>query len=320
MKQTLLCTLACLLLASCDKSETPAPPFVIEGITTENFPRLDGSTSALPLQSILTCELLGIDWTWERRLAYDGIYYVCPDYDQTPGDFHDRFSASGTHEAYVNLIDGTKDLILVARAPSQDELSRAAQAGVALEKVPVALDAFVFIVNAEKTVNGLTIEQIRDIYSAKITNWKTVGGRDAEIIPYIRDENSGSQELMESLVMQGQKMSDWPLAMLTGMMGPFMEVGQNNNSLSYSVYYFKEMIVRYDNVKSLSVSGVYPDKKNIADRKYPLVAEVYAVIRADEPAGSMTRRIFDGLQTDAGRGVVDKSGYIPYKGETRKAL
>jgi ABC-type phosphate transport system substrate-binding protein len=70
--------------------------------------------------------------------------------DQFPG-----FQVSGTHQAYLNLIDGEVDLILAAREPSEDEILYAAKAGALLENVPVALDAFVFIVNDENPIVGI---------------------------------------------------------------------------------------------------------------------------------------------------------------------
>ena len=72
--------------------------------------------------------------------------------------------------------------------------------------LPADGDALVFIVNPENPVKNLTSDQVRKIYTGEISNWKEVGGMDHAITPYIRNADSGSQEKMETLVMDGLKM------------------------------------------------------------------------------------------------------------------
>ena len=110
------------------------------------------------------------------------------------------FITSGTHQSYLNLADGEADLIFVARAPSQDEMIYASGKNVAYDVTPVALDAFVFIVNEDNPVSGLTSDQVRAIYTGDLLNWAVVGWDDREIHPYQRNDTSGSQELMLSLI------------------------------------------------------------------------------------------------------------------------
>ena len=69
--------------------------------------------------------------------------------------------------------------------------------------VGIGLDGFVFLVNKENKVDSLTLEQIQKIYTGEITNWSNVGGENEEIVAYQREANSGSQNLMEKMVMQG---------------------------------------------------------------------------------------------------------------------
>ncbi len=301
-----------VLFATACKKDSNSAPFSIQGITTENYPKVDCSTSALPLQAMMACKLLGIEYSWMPNLAWDGTYSIVPDYTKIPESFRKTFTASGTHEAFINLIDKKADLIITARKMSEDEKTHAASAGVTLIEKPIALDAFIFITHTNNPVNSLTTKQIQDIYTGKTTNWSQVGGTNNKIQPFIRDANSGSQELMESLVMKDLQMIDWPEAILTGMMGPFSETRSNVNALCYTVYYYKEQIVRDDIVKSLAVEGISPNKKNITNRTYPFTAEVYAVIRTDADNASMTKKIFDELSTDAGKNVINESGYIPY--------
>lgn len=156
----------------------------------------------------------------------------------------------------------------------------------------------------------MTSNQIKEIYKGNITNWKDVGGNDSPIKPYVRNANSGSQELMESIVMEGEPMADWSEARLSGMGGPFVALRNDENGLCYTVYYYKEQMVRDQIVNHISVDDVYPDKKSIRNRSYPYTTFVYAVVRQDLDESSMAFKIYEALQTEAGKRIIEKSGYI----------
>lgn len=99
-----------------------------------------------------------------------------------PEDFHEweYLANSRTPEAYNKIVKGNADIIFVAQ-PSGGQKKRAEESGVTLIYTPFAREAFVFIVNADNPVNSLTEQQVRDIFSGAITNWRTVGGNDQEI-------------------------------------------------------------------------------------------------------------------------------------------
>ena len=94
------------------------------------------------------------------------------------------------------------EIILVARKPSQDEQAAAERAGVELDVRPVARDAFIFVVSRKNPVESLTLEQIRSIFaSQQQRKWNEFGGNDAPVMPYERERNSGSREIMDELVV-----------------------------------------------------------------------------------------------------------------------
>jgi phosphate transport system substrate-binding protein len=221
---------------------------------------------------------------------------------------------NGTHAAYVNLIEGRTDLILVARAPSPDEVQLAEVADVTLDVRPVAVDAFVFLLHQDNLLEGLTLDQIRAIYAGQIANWQEVGGVDAKINAYQRNPNSGSQELMLSLVMQGMEMASSPPEMIgMSMTGPYNQMHSDSHGIAYSIYYYKEQMAPKTNVKLCAVDGVAPTREHIFDRTYPLSSEVYAVVRSDLPDGSSARVLLNWLLSAEGQAVVDESGYVPVR-------
>jgi phosphate transport system substrate-binding protein len=199
----------------------------------------------------------------------------------------------------------------VARPPSQDELLAAQLRGVDLEVTPVALDAFVFLVNNENPVEDLTLESVRGIYTGEITQWSELIRTVGEIHTYQRNRNSGSQELMEKLVMHGASMVESPDMILESMMGPINAISEDPLGIGYSVYFYAAFMYPHEMIKMIAIDGVLPTSTNIAARSYPLTTEVYAVIRSDTPQQSMSRLLLGWLLTDEGKEAIAASGYVP---------
>ena len=108
------------------------------------------------------------------------------------------------------MIDGYVDIILTHRTISPVEIVHADNVGVQLIETPIALDAFVFVVNKNNPVKSLTVNQIQKIYTKEITNWSEVGGNNVEILAYTRPRNSGSEEVFRAVVMDGLDPADFP--------------------------------------------------------------------------------------------------------------
>ena len=178
----------------------------------------------------------------------------------------------------------------------------------------IGKDGFVFIVNKDNPVSSLTIEQLQKIYTGEITNWSQVGGNNEEIIAYQREQNSGSQNLMEKMVMKGTKMKTAPsglaIASMEGLIDSVAKEYDNSKaSIGYSIYlYAKEQYVK-DNIKFLSINNVYPTDDTIANGTYPLSKIVYAIYRKDEPENSNTRKLVKWLLTQEGQETVTAGGY-----------
>jgi phosphate transport system substrate-binding protein len=150
----------------CGKEEDRIP--LIEGLTRDNFPVMDGSTSTDPLVRLAAARLLGYnaEWKQENRAI---TWNIVTDLPQNFAAQH--LKCSQTHNAFVNLIDKRADMIFSARTMSADEKAYAAEAGVSLVETPIALDALVFIKQDLNPVTSLTHQQLQDIYTAKIKNW-----------------------------------------------------------------------------------------------------------------------------------------------------
>jgi phosphate transport system substrate-binding protein len=218
---------------------------------------------------------------------------------------------TGTHTAYVNVITGTADLALICREPSADERRLADSLQVGLDIVPAAHDAFVFIVNSLNPVTGITINDARAIYTGTLNDWSALGGVDKPIKRYQREANSGSQELMMTLVMKELQPVNAPDLIVTGMMGPFNVLSTDTLGICYTVYFFKEFMAPGENVKSLSIGGVAPNYANILNRVYPLNADVVLVTRKNPVRTSAAFALREFILSEEGQAVVKESGYVP---------
>ncbi len=282
MKKLLLGILIGILIGGC--AQTPR-------FTIETYPQVDGSTVTIPLSEALMAKLTG----------------------KTVEEIRPYVLHSKTHQAYLNLIDGTKDLILVT-SPSAEELQYAQSKGVELDVVPVTSEAFVFLVHHDNPVDSLTLAQIQDIYTGKITNWSQVGGNDVPIRAFQRPVNSGSQTGFLDLVMKGKTPMEPPTEWVTAEMGQLIEAvatyDKAPDAIGYSYYYFVTDMWGNPNVKLLKVDGVVPEPSTIASKAYPIVTAYYAVFRSDEATGSAVRRTVDYLLSSAGQALVEESGYV----------
>jgi phosphate transport system substrate-binding protein len=292
-----------------------SPTVDIGRLNARNYPRVDGSTSALPLQVTLACKILNVACAWQEDIFFGSTRRVAPlnEFDalRREAELLTSLYHNGTHGAYMNLINREVDFILVARSPSEDELGVADRKGVQFLVQPVALDAFVFLANAENPVSELSLDEIRSIYTGEIPNWSDVGGVEGKIHTYQRNRNSGSQELMDNLVMRGTAMRESPDMILDSMMGPFNAISGDPLGIGYSVYFYTEFIHPNEMVKMIGVDGIHPTSKSIADRSYPLVTEVYAVARGDTSSESPAGLLLAWLLTEEGQSTIAESGYVP---------
>ncbi len=305
--------LIALSLFNCEDSRE-STEIQFDSLSVDNYPEVDGSTSAHPLQVLIACRLLGVEYSWMPGW-FDETYRIWPSPDEKPEIAQfilDSITHSGTHTAYTNLINGIADIIIVARSASDDEIDLADSVGVDLITIPIALDAFVFIANIRNPVNSLTTKQIQDIYVGNITRWNLVGGTNTEINPYTREPNSGSQELMLSLVMRDLQMPDYPEMILYGMMGPINRISGDRDGLGYTVYFYEQFMAPNDSLKLLAVNGILPEYNTLRKKQYIYTTDVYTVIREDQNRQSNAYKLYQWLLTYKGQRVIEESGYIPY--------
>ena len=232
--------------------------------------------------------------------------------------FHSTVECNGTIDAYQRLINGEVDMIFAA-APSQAQLEAAEHAGMELHMTPIGSEAFVFFVNSKNPITGLTVEQVRGIYTGAITNWSQVGGRRQSIRPFQRAENSGSQSALQRL------MGDLPLIepeeedRVAGMGGIIREVASYRNyrnAIGFSFRYYATEMVRNGDIRLLALDGVEPTKETIRDSTYPISSYFYAVTAAPigkpapEERNETMAAFLNWILSPQGQTLVEETGYV----------
>ncbi len=275
----------------------------------KEMPRIDGSTSSYPIT--------------------EAFYWSLFD----NGSYHEAKpkAHSKTIESYKKLISGEADVILVPDA-NEEVTELAKNSGVELTYIPIADEALIFFTSVENPVNNLTTEQIKNIYlDNRYDNWKEIGGGDNALIPFCRNNDSGSHAQMEKFFLDGKEINEDIRRENTSVMmaSIITDVINSDNknpgsfALGYSMfYYFKTagMVLGVvgpdgnDLLKLLSVDGIEPTQESISNRIYPLSTHYYAVIRADEKENSPARRFAEFLGSEAGAEIVEQAGF----GATKK--
>ena len=281
----------CLLTAACgaqQPQESQPGQFVF---TRENFPRLDGSTSTVPLGQAIASVLLG----------------------ESREDVSDLVQFSKTTQSYRNLMNGSADL-LIAAEPAETIWEEKEAQGFDWEMAPFAVDGLVFLVNADNPVDSLTTEQIQKIYTGEITNWSQVGGEDREIVPFQRNATAGSQTAMIQQVMGELPLMDAPAEYVRGEMGDLIEaVAAYDNSpaaIGYTVYYYAEDMEMADGLKLLSVDGVSPSDETIRSGEYPFLNNYYVLTAAGLAEDDPAKVLYDWILSEEGQRLVAHEGYV----------
>jgi phosphate transport system substrate-binding protein len=282
-------------------TESPAAESPVTGefasglrLMPEEFPHVDGSALTIPFSETMAATVMNLP-VEEARL------YV----------LHSK-----AQDAYANLINGRADIIF-ATPPTEAELAYAKEQEVELKLTPILRSTLTFLVNAKNPVEDVSAEDLVNIYSGKVGNWKDLGGNDAEIFAYLRPENSSSQAGMLELVMKGTPIASASAEMIceesNDVVNAVTSFAHAEAAIGYSYYYYTMNAQSGDKIKYLKIDGVAPDEKSAADGSYPFVSTIYMALRQDEPADSAASKLAEWVLSEEGQNVAEKEGYIPMK-------
>ena len=222
-----------------------------------------------------------------------------------------QVTGGGSGVGLAALINGTTDIAASSRPIKTSEIdklkARFATRGVG---IPIARDGLAIYVHTSNPVQELSLQQLMDIYTGKVTNWKQVGGKDAPIILYSRENSSGTYTYFKDNVLKGKDYS--PRAQtLQGTAAVVNAVSKDVNGIGYGGAAYAKG-VKFAKVKKDDKSqGYSPSLETVRSGEYPITRFLFLYLRAN-PSGD-AKKFIDWALTPEGQALVTKVGYFPVK-------
>jgi phosphate transport system substrate-binding protein len=222
-----------------------------------------------------------------------------------------QVTGGGSGVGIAALINGSTDICQASRPMKSSEIDKLKErfntTGV---EIPVAMDGISIYLNEENKVFELTLDQIKGIYTGGITNWKDLGGDDAKIVLYGRENSSGTYGFLKDNVLLGADFAAQTQT-LPGTAAIVNAVAKDKDGIGYGGAAYAKG-VKYCKVKKDDDSLAYePTLENVKDGNYPISRYLYWYLR-NKPTGDV-KKLVDWVLSEQGQEIVSKVGYFPVK-------
>lgn len=247
-----------------------------------------------------------------NKLTIKGSTTVLPIAQAAAEEFMDKHpgidisvQGGGSGVGIASLIDRTTDIADSSREIKAEETAKAKKLGVNIHETNIALDGIAVVVHPSNPVNNLTREQIKAVYTGKISNWSELGGKNARIVVVSRDTSSGTFDSFEELALNKEKVRRDALTTASNQAGA-QTVAQTPGGIAYVGFGYIT-----PKVKAVDVDGVKCTKQSILSKKYPLSRPLFMYTNG-VPAGNV-KKFIDFIKSDEGRKLVEEEGFIGLK-------
>jgi phosphate transport system substrate-binding protein len=226
-------------------------------------------------------------------------------------------TGGGSGTGIAALINGTVAIANASRQIKSEEIEEAKANGGDPREFIVARDAIAVIVNPANPVSQLTLQQVSDIYSGKINNWKEVGGEDRPIVRLSRETNSGTHVyFLETVLRLGKKDNKTLFSMDTLLLpsseGIITEVRHNPNAIGYDgLGYVPHDLKVIAIAKEAGAPYVLPSIATVNDKSYPIARDLYMYTNG-EPSG-IIKEYLDWIFSPEAQQIVAQLGFVPVK-------
>ena len=208
------------------------------------------------------------------------------------------YNATGSGSGIQAVLEGRCDIGLSSRNLKEEEREEG------LTQTVLAYDGIAMIVHPDNGVSDLTLQQIGDIYTGKITNWSEVGGSDNEIVLIGREANSGTRDGFETVT--GTEDACRYRQELSSNGDVIATVAGNPNAIGYA-----SLAAIKDGVKALSVNGIVPTEETVKDGSYAVQRPFVLVTKVDTPLSEAAQKFFDYATSSEASGVISVAGVVP---------
>ena len=208
-----------------------------------------------------------------------------------------NYNPTGSGAGITAVQEGTCDIGLSSRALKDEEKA------AGLKETVLAYDGIAIIVHPDNPVSDLSIEQIAKLYTGEITNWKDVGGSDAEVVLIGREAASGTRDGFESIT--GTKDKCQYRQELTSTGDVITAVSQNPDAIGYA-----SLAAIKDSVKALSVDGVTPSETTVKDGSYKVQRPFVLVTVEGKALSAAAQSFFDYATSADAADIIAKAGAV----------
>lgn len=260
---------------------------------------------ALMVESATTITVKGSDTMVILAQRWAEVYMVAHP------DASIQVTGGGSGTGISALINGTTDICNASRPMKGSEREKLKQRYNSLGvEVKSAKDGLAVYLPESSPVSELTLDQVKDIYTGKIKNWKEVGGPDQGIILYGRENNSGTYVYFRDNVLKGQ---DFAAAMqsMPGTAAVVNAVSKDSKGIGFGGAAYAKGIKLVKIKKDAKTPGVDPTPENIKAGTYPITRYLYMYL-GSRPTGEVKKYI-DWILSDEGQALVTKVGYFPIR-------
>lgn len=222
-----------------------------------------------------------------------------------------QVTGGGSGTGISALINGTTDICNASRPMKSSEKEKLKDRYNSLGvEIKSAKDGLSIYLNEANPVKELSLGQIKGIYTGNITNWKEVGGKNAKIIVYGRENNSGTYVFLKDNVLEG---ADYTSSMqsLPGTASVVNAVAKDENGIGYGGDAYAKGIKIAGVKKNANSSAVYPNDETVKNNSYPITRYLYMYVKK-KPTGALKEYI-DWILSPEGQTIVKKVGYFPVK-------
>lgn len=222
-----------------------------------------------------------------------------------------QVTGGGSGTGISSLINGTTDIANASRAMKDEEKAQVkAKYGGDVVEIPVARDGITIYVNGENPLESITVAQLRDIYSAKIKNWKEIGGADESIVLYGRENSSGTYEYFKDHVLDKGDFAP-STQTLSGTAAVVSAVSKDKRGVGYGGEAFGTSGVKRLKLAGDTGDAIEATEANVLAGTYPLSRSLFIYLR-QAPTGAVKTYV-DWVLSDEGQAEVKKAGYFPLK-------
>lgn len=221
-----------------------------------------------------------------------------------------QVTGGGSGTGLAALQNQTTDLAMASRPIKLKEvISCVLQFDGKPTEYKVALDGLSIYVHSSNPILEISLEQLRGVFTGQITNWKELGGMDAPILPYSRENSSGTYEFFKEHVLGGRDFAPH-VQPLPGTAALVQAVGKDKYGIGYGGAAYGSIIKNLKVRKSADQPAYEPNEENIVEGKYPIWRSLYIYVNPALDKGEVAQ-FLAWMRSDEGQRLVKELGYYP---------